>query len=305
MSVSLQILSLPEGEILPRREIAVPSCPFVIGRDFDCDLSLPDSSSTLSRRHLQIDGAPFTGYRVTDLSRNGTMLNGTSIHQQGGRPVADGDVVEFAGYRLLISVTSRPSAPVVEPAPAPKPEMRPMSLSPLEVVDDMTAQPGEEAEEPFGGDIKALEADLLFDPFEDGPGLRDTPVSEAQADKPAPYAPMDAAPIVSRMGFPDSSVAGGGQFVPMGLTATAAQDPRSAALEREELSGAIDRAVARFLDQFDPAELEKEYRDFLGPFARRKHRYWSLFHKQFRRRRENGDYGRTFRAILAEEIRRK
>lgn len=305
MSLSLQILTLPEGEAVTRREVLVSSFPFVIGRDFDCDLSLPDGSATLSRRHLQIEGKPFAGYRATDLSTNGAMLNGASMKQQGARPIADGDILEFSGYRILISVTSPPTASDHDLDPDEPTAPRQMSLSQL--VNDEDAAPSKDdgAEEPFGGDIAALEANLLFDPFEDGPGLRDMPISEARAEKPAPSPAEDGAQIMSPLGLSDSAARPAGRVMPMGVTTTAAQDLWSPTPEREELSDAIDRAIARFLDQFDPVALEKEYRDFLGPFARRKRRYWSVFQKQFRRRRENGDYGRVFRAILAEEIRRK
>lgn len=305
MSLSLQILTLPEGETVTRREVLVSSCPFVIGRDFDCDLSLPDGSATLSRRHLQIEGDPFVGYRATDLSTNGATLNGASMVQQGARPVVDGDVLEFSGYRILISVTSRPTAPGHGQDPDAPPALRQMSLSQLENDEDAAPSKDDGAEEPFGGDIAALEANLLFDPFEDGPGLRDMPISEARAEKPAPSPAEDGAQIVSRLGLSDSAAGPAVRVMPMGVTMTAAPDLWSPTPEREELSEAIDRAIARFLDQFDPVELEKEYRDFLGPFARRRRRYWGLFQKQFRRRRDNGDYGRVFRAILAEEVRRK
>lgn len=305
MSLSLQILALPEGETVTRREVLVSSCPFVIGREFDCDLSLPDGSATLSRRHLQIEGGPFVGYRATDLSTNGAMLNGASLMQQGARPVVDGDVLEFSGYRILISVTSRQPAPAHGLDPDDLPPLRQMSLSQLENDEDAAPPKNDGADEPFGGDIAALEANLLFDPFEDGPGLRDMSISEARAKKPAPFPTEDGAQIVSPLGLTDTAAAPAGRVMSMGVTTTAAQDLWSPTPEREELSDAIDRAIARFLDQFDPVELEKEYRDFLGPFARRRRRYWSLFQKQFRRRRDNGDYGRVFRAILAEEVRRK
>jgi len=305
MSLSLQILTLPEGEAVTRREVLVSSFPFVIGRDFDSDLSLPDGSATLSRRHLQIEGNPFAGYRATDLSTNGAMLNGASMKQQGARPIADGDILEFSGYRILISVSSPQSASDHGPDPDKPPTPRQMSLSELEN-DKYEVPPKDDgADWPFGGDIAALEANLLFDPFEDGPGLRDTPISDARKEQPAPSSAEDGVQIVSHLDLPDSATGPAGRVMSMGLTTPAAQDLWSPTPEREELSDAIDRAIARFLDQFDPVALEKEYRDFLGPFARRKRRYWSVFQKQFRRRRENGDYGRVFRAILAEEIRRK
>lgn len=302
MSLSLQILTLPDGETVPRREIVVASCPFVIGRDFDCDLRLPDSASTLSRRHLQLDGDRMAGYRASDLSTNGAKLNGADMPRQTPRAVADGDILEFAGYRLLISVTTRPVEPpdAADQQSPPRPEPRQMPLSELEAGDGVSLAADEAADGPFGSEIDGLDAHLLFDPFEDGPGLR----TAARPEPPKDHL-TSSTDQVARMPDLGLPVAAAERYVPIGITAPAAPDIGPPLLEREELSDAIDRAVARFLDQFDPEELEKEYRDFLGPLARSRRRYWNLFRKQFRRRRDNGDYGRAFRAILAEEVRRK
>lgn len=303
MSLSLQILGLPEGETLPRREVVVASCPFVIGRDFECDLRLPDGAATLSRRHLQIDGDPAAGYRVTDMSTNGVVLNGTAMARNTPKAVRDADILEFAGYRLLISVTARPATPSEQAPPpaAPQPAEKPqMPLSELDGGDAVTPGGDEQPGGAFGAEVEDLDAKLLFDPFEDGPGLRDTPRADPRQDDLVSPHEDAAMPPDLRL-----SITSQDRVIPMGFVTPVARDIAVPLLEREELSDAIDRAVARFLTQFDPEELENEYRDFLGPLARSKRRYWRMFQKQFRRRKDNGEYGRAFRAILAEEVRRK
>lgn len=303
MSLSLQILGLPEGETLPRREVVVASCPFVIGRDFECDLRLPDSAATLSRRHLQFDGDAAAGYRITDMSTNGVVLNGTAMARNTPKAVSDADILEFAGYRLLISVTARPATPS-EQASSPvarQPEATPqMLLSELDGGNAMTPRGDDQTGGPFGAEVEDLDTKLLFDPFEDGPGLRDTRRADPRQD--ALVSPHEAAAMHPDL---DLSITSQDRVIPMGFATPVARDIAAPLLEREELSDAIDRAVARFLTQFDPEELEKEYREFLGPLARSKRRYWRMFQKQFRRRKDNGEYGRAFRAILAEEVRRK
>lgn len=303
MSLSLQILSLPEGETLPRREVVVASCPFVIGRDFECGLRLPDGTATLSRRHLQIDSDTTAGYRVTDISTNGVALNGTAMARNTPKTVRDGDILEFAGYRLLVSVTAR-TATQLEQAPstaAPQPSDTPqMLLSDLDGGDAVTKGGDDQIWEVFGSEVEDLDAKLLFDPFDNGPGLRDSHHADQRQDDLASL--HEDAAMPPDLGLPITSQ---DQLTPMRFTAPVALDIAPPLLERAELSDAIDRAVMRFLTQFDPVELEKEYRDFVGPLARSKRRYWRMFQKQFRRRRDNGDYGRAFRAILAEEVRRK
>jgi type VI secretion system protein ImpI len=305
MSLSLQILTLPEGETLGRREAVVLSLPFVIGRDFDCDLSLPDASATLSRRHLQLEGAASAGYRATDLSTNGVVFNGTPMKPRTAQSITDGDILEFAGYRILISVTTRPQAHIDNSPHERQREVGSISVSPLAADAELVPQHESDADRPFGAEVAALEANLLFDPFEDGPGLRDTPLSQEQIERLSPTPVEDCAPLASHFGTMGPASGSGNQFLPLNQPPQVPQDPFSSATDREELSDAIDRAVLRFLSQFDPVELEKEYSDILGLFARSKRRFWTLFHKQFRRRRDNGEYGRIFRAILAEELRRK
>lgn len=294
MSLSLQILSLPEGETVARREIVVESFPFVIGRNFDCDLSLPDASATLSRHHLKLEKTGLGGYKLTDLSTNGTLANGVALERTQARDLKDGDLIEIAGFRLLVSIAGpRQDRSNVEPdmTPSEKPGLK-LVVPSLDIDDAGTPAPEEYADvSPFGEDLDELEASLLFDPFEDGPGLRDAAEPTVEARATPPLEQDNEAPKED--------------VQPMHPLGQRRSDFMSLMAPREDLSDAMDRAVERFLDQFDPSELEQEYRSFLGRFARRKRRYWDIFHRQFERRRKSGEYRRMFKALLAEEVRKQ
>ncbi len=75
----------------------------IIGRKKSCDILLPDAY--VSRRHASIEHID-DGTVIRDMkSRNGTTLNGQSIH--GDHMVRDGDVVQIGPYRLILLSNSR------------------------------------------------------------------------------------------------------------------------------------------------------------------------------------------------------
>jgi serine phosphatase RsbU (regulator of sigma subunit) len=94
-----------------------------LGRSRECDLVLPDV--LLSRRHAEIVRTP-VGWVVRDLdSMNGTRLNDERI--KGERPLAPGDVVTVAGWRLAFMEGEVPA----EPLPPPDHESRVQDITSL------------------------------------------------------------------------------------------------------------------------------------------------------------------------------
>ncbi len=79
--------------------VPVLSLPFRIGRRWDLSLALP--SPAVSWEHAEIVEAAGDGLRIRDLgSRHGTFVNGRRI--DGEAPVAEGDVLHFAGIELRV-----------------------------------------------------------------------------------------------------------------------------------------------------------------------------------------------------------
>ena len=108
----------------------------VFGRDAGSDVVI--ESTQVSRRHAEI--APgSTGYLLTDLSTNGTYVNGQRV--QGNRTLARADMIRIADYEFRfyadaapVASTPRPSvqAPVTPPAAAPPiPVSTPMASGPI------------------------------------------------------------------------------------------------------------------------------------------------------------------------------
>ena len=91
-----------------------------IGRAPTCDWCLPDPQRFISSRHCEIsfrDG----GYWLTDVSTNGTYLNGSSERLTGEHQIEQGDVLALGRYTVqaeLNGMESRADDSVVEPAEA-------------------------------------------------------------------------------------------------------------------------------------------------------------------------------------------
>ena len=73
----------------------VPDTGLTIGRDPDCEVVLP--SKDISRVHARITPGPF-GYVLTDLSANGTFVNGARMTDP--RLLANGDVLRLGREEL-------------------------------------------------------------------------------------------------------------------------------------------------------------------------------------------------------------
>lgn len=91
-----------------------------IGRDQHLDWTLPDPSRTVSGKHCEVrwrDG----GYWLTDVSTNGTYLNGSDRRMQSPYRLRDGDRIEIGHYIVRVAIdgdeaaegagASAPSAP--------------------------------------------------------------------------------------------------------------------------------------------------------------------------------------------------
>ena len=107
----------------------------VFGRDAGSDVVI--ESTQVSRRHAEI--APGTaGYVLTDLSTNGTYVNGQRV--QGNRTLARADMIRIADYEFrfyadaapVASTPRPPHVPATPPAPAaPIPVSTPMASGPI------------------------------------------------------------------------------------------------------------------------------------------------------------------------------
>ena len=69
---------------------------YSIGRDLGCDIVINDATGVVSRRHATLQVAPSGKMTLTDLSSNGTYVNGIKIAPNVPFPVSRNDTVSFA-----------------------------------------------------------------------------------------------------------------------------------------------------------------------------------------------------------------
>jgi type VI secretion system FHA domain protein len=91
----------------------------VIGRSPTCDWSLPDPRNHISSRHCEV---AFDGqhYVLTDLSTNGTFLNGASERLAAPHRIAEGDVLQIGQYEVGARLSGQSALRDEEP-PAAQP----------------------------------------------------------------------------------------------------------------------------------------------------------------------------------------
>jgi pSer/pThr/pTyr-binding forkhead associated (FHA) protein len=105
-----------------------------VGRGTDCVVFLDGQS--ISRQHLGVDAGD-AGVFVTDLSSNGTWLNGKRLSQNGRFKIEEDDLIELPGYELRIRTPgglqgASPASSREDPSPAPAPVFASGSLTWLE-----------------------------------------------------------------------------------------------------------------------------------------------------------------------------
>ncbi len=107
MSLQLQIINIPDGELLAETGFKVPSSGGVLGRSTENLIALPDNSRFLSGQHARIfqeDG----NWLIEDLSTNGLLINSSATPLGAGRKqtLSDGDILTLGDYRILVNLFS-------------------------------------------------------------------------------------------------------------------------------------------------------------------------------------------------------
>lgn len=81
----------------------------VIGRAPTCDWSLPDPRNHISSRHCEIAFSD-NSYVVTDVSTNGTFLNGSTARLGEPHRLRHGDILEIGHYELFVTLSGSAAA---------------------------------------------------------------------------------------------------------------------------------------------------------------------------------------------------
>lgn len=107
MVLSLHVIFSPKGEILTRLNFTLPEEGGSIGSDPTNTIVLPDSSFKLIPMHAVIKKER-DKYFIKDMSQSGIYINGSEkkLGYYNELLLNDGDTLDIAGYRLLVSCFS-------------------------------------------------------------------------------------------------------------------------------------------------------------------------------------------------------
>ncbi|WP_310620654.1 FHA domain-containing protein [Flexibacterium corallicola] len=293
MTLSIQVVQIPEDATLDRREFYMQKKSFKIGRDFACDICLEDETNTLSRTHLVISYSANGSYTVIDNSTNGAELNSEKLPSKEVKLLSDGDVLSLGGYKLLVGIIGQieqenqlqqeevDTSKVIQfkaetDFASTAPLIANAAVEPVALVQDQG----------FSQEGMSLDQELMFDPFAEGPALRE---EHQQPDTEEP-ARIETFNLVNL----DQPYVPAPENRDLGLRAY-----------RENISDALERALDRFLSEIDPEELQADYDDYIPAFVSRKKQYWRIHKRQFAKKKASHEYHRVFLALFYEEIRKR
>ncbi|MFG0886912.1 type VI secretion system-associated FHA domain protein [Vibrio sp. CJQ_6] len=328
MTISFQIIDLPEDEQIGSRQVSLPVSGGTLGRSFECTIQLPDFQRTLSRVHADIQPHPKGGYQIIDRSTNGVFVNDVLVGKGESQRLSDGDRIVIGAYTLLVSDMDA----LLTRAPQQSDDTETASLkgaadSPFAastVLDDSqdTAfgfahldeiQDAVQDETPFSTE-NVLGDDLYgYDPFEDDERWvleqsqsEDTTeqivlMPEATQFNDNNHAPQHSVTVSDHRQIEslENSIEQ--------LNSMLKQQQLSVAggIDRERLMTCIESTLEKFLDNFNPSHLEEEFNDYLSGWGNKDKKYWALYKKQFQRKTERREFSRQFSSLLFEALREK
>ncbi len=126
MAVKLHLVKYPPDVAPAQLSTQFGAEGGVIGRGMDTDWVLADPRRFLSSNHCRI-AREADRYLLTDLSTNGTYLNGASspLGRGAQAALADGDVIDMGDYQIKVSIVAQdcgyPQLPFEDAKPAPQP----------------------------------------------------------------------------------------------------------------------------------------------------------------------------------------
>jgi predicted component of type VI protein secretion system len=87
---------------------------YSIGREHGCDIEIDDNSDVISRRHATLKVSSSGSMTITDISQNGTYVNGIKISSNVEVPVTRNDSISFAHvYTLDWNMIPNPRAAII------------------------------------------------------------------------------------------------------------------------------------------------------------------------------------------------
>ena len=332
MSISLQLVELPENEQVNSRQLSLPDNGGTIGRSFDCTIQLPDFNRTLSRVHAEIVKPPKGSYQIIDRSVNGVFVNNQLLGKGARHFLADGDTIVMGAYTLLISDMESLFSEEEEEEPPildnvySEIDAQSFSVDSLDIgktsnVENSNSKVSDyfdNAEDDFSEEAglfskKNVLADdeFGFDPFEESASESEFEINDEkveQIDSQDDDIVMLEETNVSLQTSKTANILDEQQVLSDSIMALSQMVDQqklslSSAIAHERLMECLDKAVDRFLEDLEPDHLEDVFNDYLTGWGNRDKKYWKLYRKNFIRKQERREFHRSFSALFLEELR--
>lgn len=331
MTISFQLIETPENELIPSRQISLPATGGTVGRSYECTVQLPDFNRTLSRVHAELRPHTAGGFEVVDRSTNGVFVNGVRLGEGAHQRISDGDKLKLGDYTLLVSDIdalfddgNTQKSPQADPESSSNP-FNPSSITsddfqefvlnqPIGSASGVTAEKTASVKQTSQSAASEFSAENILDdvfghdPFDDTDNWHEQLKPERVDD--VVMFDDDAEPILSgskAVTIAENHHAEELQNSIERLNTIIAQQERSlsASIDRERLVESIEATLERFLESFQPTQLEDEFDDYITGWGSKEKKYWALYKKQFNRKQERREYYRLFSSILFEELSEK
>ncbi len=324
MSLSLQLVELPENEQVASRQITIPNTGGTIGRSFDCTVQLPDFNRSLSRVHAEVVLSPKGGYQIVDRSTNGVFVNGRLLGKGAKHELSDGDNIKMGAYTLLVSDIESLFASKEDRVDALN--TTPFSDNTSDVFDSKNL----ESDSAFLNDgflqneadyekntvsgntpqsyskENVLSTDVFgYDPFEESDDIVLNDKESKLNDFDDFEYQMDEIKPLQRIANTEEVTALQDSVTRLKHIVEQQQDALSSSIAHERLMACLEVSLNKFLEDLHPSQLEEEFDDYISGWGSKDKKYWKLYKKQFIRKQEKGEFYRQFYAILFEEFRGK
>ena len=183
-----------------------------IGRDPASDWMVADRTVAISARHCEIVDSPL-GPVLSDLSTNGTFVNGATSRLLGPHWLRDGDRLELGPFEILVSGPPMPPRPARAPSPPATVSATPRSAGVHATAPQRGGDPAAMLAGGSHAEQQGLTEILLSAPPSVDSGLDLTRIRVVSASPPAPAtgpAPPAVAPVAAALqpgSMPPSSAA--------------------------------------------------------------------------------------------------
>ena len=172
-----------------------------IGRDPASDWMVADRTVAISARHCEIVDSPL-GPVLSDLSTNGTFVNGATSRLLGPHWLRDGDRLELGPFEILVSGPPMPPRPERAPSPPATVSATPRSAGVHATAPQRGGDPAAMLAGGSHAEQQGLTEILLSAPPSVDSGLDLTRIRVVSASPPAPAAgpaPPAVAPVAAAL----------------------------------------------------------------------------------------------------------